>query len=76
MTCLTRPPGRSIGIRISVVLAFALMLVAHAAAGAHAATNNIFTVAGTTQGLSGDGGLATVAQLNLPRGVAATADGG
>jgi hypothetical protein len=42
-----------------------LMLVVFAAAAAHAATNNIFTVAGTTAGLSGDGGPATAGQLNL-----------
>src|SRR5947199_95394 len=45
---------------------------------AGAATNNIFTVAGTltTPGSTGDGGLATAANLSYPRGVAATADGG
>jgi hypothetical protein len=36
----------------------------------------IFTVAGTAQGLSGDGGPATAAQLNGPRDVAAATDGG
>ena len=45
--------------------------------GANAATNNIFTVAGTgTAGFSGDGAAGTAAQLNNPTGVAATADGG
>lgn len=36
----------------------------------------IFTVAGTTQGLSGDGGPATSAQLNSPRDVATLTTGG
>ena len=36
----------------------------------------ISTVAGTTAGLSGDGGPATAAQLASPRGVASTGDGG
>jgi hypothetical protein len=69
-------PARPSGVRICVVLALALTVVAHAAAGANAATNNIFTVAGTTGALSGDGGPATAATLFGPSGVAATADGG
>src|SRR3954447_17380360 len=36
----------------------------------------ITTVAGSTHGLSGDGGPATAAQLTGPNGVAATAEGG
>jgi NHL repeat len=44
---------------------------------APAATNNIFTLAGTdTPGFSGDDGPAALAQLNRPQQVAATADGG
>ena len=54
-----------------------LLLVALLApTAAQAATNNIFTVAGTTAGLSGDDGLATAAQLWAPTAVAVTSDGG
>src|SRR5205823_1613154 len=53
---------------------FALGLVGPA----RAATNNIFTVAGTLtmSGSTGDGGPASAAKLNEPAGVATTADGG
>src|SRR4051794_41513219 len=45
--------------------------------GAIAATNDIFTVAGVgAPGFSGDGGVATGAELNRPVGMAETADGG
>lgn len=36
----------------------------------------IFTIAGSTQGLSGDGGPATAARLNAPRDVEVAGDGG
>src|SRR5439155_1172687 len=59
--------------------AFACCLFALGLVGpARAATNNIFTVAGTLtmSGSTGDGGPATAANLTSPSGVAATADGG
>ena len=67
--------------RTRTAVALATVLVAAVAASAEAATNNIFTAAGTTACPDattgcGDGGLATDAQLNNPSGVATTADGG
>src|SRR5438552_14859020 len=70
----TRLGGARAPLCAFVCCLFALGLVGPA----RAATNNIFTVAGTLtmSGSTGDGGLATVAKLNSPAGVAATADGG
>jgi len=65
--------GRLCGLLLAVTVALAAFAGAPAAL---AAPGDIFTVAGTTFGLSGDGGAATAAQLNSPFGVAATADGG
>ena len=60
---------------LAAVLTFSLVWLV--AAVAHAAPGDINTVAGTgTAGFSGDGGLATAAQLNAPSRVAVTADGG
>jgi hypothetical protein len=62
------------GLRAVLVCAPVLLLWVPAAP---AATNNIFTVAGTgTPGFSGDGGPATSAQLFRAADVAVTADGG
>jgi hypothetical protein len=58
------------------MLGLNLLAVVFAAAVAQAATNNIFTVAGTSGGLSDDGGPASAAQLTFPYGVAVTGDGG
>jgi hypothetical protein len=71
-----RGRGSALRARVVVVLALGLVSSALAAPAAGAATNNVFTVAGSTFGFSGDGGLSTAAQLGTPFGVAATADGG
>jgi hypothetical protein len=63
-------------LTVALLAAAAALLAALLPATAPAATNNIFTVAGTTNGLSGDTGPATAAQLSIPVGVAPTADGG
>src|SRR5207302_379593 len=70
----TRLGGARAALCAFVCCLFALGLVGPA----RAATNNIFTVAGTLtmSGSTGDGGPATAAKLNEPNGVAATADGG
>jgi hypothetical protein len=71
-----RGGGCALRARAAVALALGLASTALAAPAAGAATDNIFTVAGTTLGLSGDGGPASAAQLHSPAGMAATADGG
>lgn len=58
----------------SAALTVALALAP--AAAADAATNSIYTVAGSSIGSSGDGGLATLAHLSDPSGVVSTSDGG
>ncbi len=63
-------------LTVALLAAAAALLAALLPAAAPAATNNIFTVAGTSNGLSGDTGPASAPQLNTPTGVAATADGG
>ena len=65
-----------LGRRCGLLLAVTALAALAGAPAALAAPGNIFTVAGTTLGLSGDGGAASAAQLSGPDGVAATADGG
>ncbi len=67
-----RRPMRPVAVALG-----ALAVLAAAAPVALGAEGDISTVAGTgTAGFAGDGGSATAAQLNVPSGVAATADGG
>lgn len=61
--------------RLSLATGAVLVALGCAPAGAVAGPGDIFTVAGTSAGLSGDGLPATTAQLNGPVGVAPTADG-
>jgi hypothetical protein len=63
--------------RALIAAAFAASLLAFAAPVAGAATNNIYTVAGTGGNTySGDGGQATAAGIVRPRGVTSLPDGG
>jgi hypothetical protein len=65
-------PSRARRCMLACVCALAALAPA-----AQAATNNIFTVAGTgSPGFGGDAGVATAAQLSAPSGVAVMADGG
>jgi len=61
---------------LALVLVGLGLLGLSAATVAGAATGDIFRVAGTSVGVSGDGGPATSAELSSPFGVAVTADGG
>lgn len=61
--------------RLSRLLVGSLALAALGQPAAQAADGPISTVAGTTAGNAGDGGPATAAQLNGPRGVALASDG-
>ena len=65
-------------MRTASIWLFAALVGAGAGAPtAGAATNNIFTVAGSgTQGSAGDDGPATAAELSFPRSLAVTAEGG
>jgi hypothetical protein len=60
----------------AVLLAVCAIALGAGAPAALAAPGDISTVAGTTYGLSGDGGPATAAQLASPAAVAPTRDGG
>ena len=62
--------------RLGPTLATVLAAAGLAAPGAWAGTGFAFTAAGTSGGLSGDGGPATAAQLAFPSGVAALPGGG
>jgi Ca2+-binding RTX toxin-like protein len=76
MSTSKKPAGNSGWLRVSLRIASVAVLVAIPAV-ANAATGFISTIAGTaTPGFSGDGGLATAAQLQFASDVEALPDGG